>query len=79
MDIWNYYTAIPDDNTSLAVFVKNGTFSWENNGDSKRQENEENSVIEEPARFYLSNVSFTISQVTEILLLRCSHLLNYRL
>ncbi|KAJ9574989.1 hypothetical protein L9F63_007846, partial [Diploptera punctata] len=63
MDIDTYYTPLPEDNASLAVFVKSGTFDWGIPSSDREKEHGESSVTEESTKFCLSNLSFTVSQL----------------
>ncbi|XP_069682959.1 ATP-binding cassette sub-family C member 10 [Periplaneta americana] len=67
MDLANYYTPMPDDNSELAVFVKNGSFRYgldaeENQVTETQNKNEESESVQAPIKFLLTNITFTITK-----------------
>lgn len=68
MDLENYYTALPDDNSELAVFVKNGFFSYrstekENQAPQTLTHEEESQDVLTPTKFMLSNITIAVTKV----------------
>jgi hypothetical protein len=68
MDLENYYAALPEDSSELAVFIKNGFFSYEptvkENQESQTHTHEgERQDVETATKFMLTNVTITVTKV----------------
>lgn len=68
MDLDDYYTALPDDKSELAICVKNGFFSYgstekESQASETYAQDEENQDVETPTKFKLRNISITVKKV----------------
>jgi hypothetical protein len=68
MDLDNYYTALPDDKSELAIYVKNGFFSYgstvkESQASQTYAQDDENQDVQTPTKFMLRNISITVKKV----------------
>lgn len=69
MDLDNYYTALPDDKSKLAIYVKNGFFSYgstarDSQESQTRAQDEENQDVETSTKFMLRNITVTVKKVS---------------
>jgi hypothetical protein len=69
MDLENYYTALPEDNSELAVFVKNGFFSYLSTEKEKQASQavtyeEESQDVQTPTKFMLTDITIAVTKVS---------------
>jgi hypothetical protein len=70
MDLDSYYTALPDDKSELAIYVKNGFFSYgptveESQESQTNAQDEENQDAETSTKFMLRNITITVKKVSK--------------
>jgi hypothetical protein len=68
MDLKNYYTALPDATSELAIFVKSGFFSYgsvtkENQMSQTHTQDGASQDVQTATQFMLTNITFTVTKV----------------
>jgi hypothetical protein len=68
MDLDSYYTALPDGKSELAIFVKNGFFSYgstvkDSQASQTYAQDEESQDVQTPTKFMLRNITVTVKKV----------------
>jgi hypothetical protein len=68
MDLKNYYTALPDTKSELAIFIKNGFFSYgsttkENQTSQTHTEDGASQDVQTATKFMLTNITLMVTKV----------------
>jgi len=68
MDLKNYYTALPDTKSELAIFIKNGFFSYgstmtENQMSQTHTQDGASQDVQTATKFMLTDILLTVTKV----------------